>query len=171
MIKKVTISDVEELSKLAKKTFYDTFVNTCTVDDMNSFLEECYSIKATIKDIQDPNRFFYFYTINNKAVGYISFKEGNDGFAELKQFKALELKRLYIEKNFFGKGVAQSLMNFYLSYCIENDYEIAWLGVWEHNERAKTFYKKFGFEDSGYSHPFPIGNTPQTDLWYWKKLK
>ena len=45
-----------------------------------------------------------------------------------------------------------------------------WLGVWEHNYRAQKFYQKMGFEDTGYKHPFPIGNTPQTDLWYWKFL-
>ena len=53
----------------------------------------------------------------------------------------------------------------------EKKYEAVWLGVWEHNIRAQKFYGKYGFEDSGYTHDFPIGSTPQTDKWFWKFLK
>ena len=66
-------------------------------------------------------------------------------------------------------GVVQ-LMNFALDFAMTNKYEVVWLGVWEHNNRAQKFYWKYGFEKSGHTHPFPIGNTPQTDLWLWKFL-
>ena len=59
-------------------------------------------------------------------------------------------------------------MNFALDFASEKKYEMMWLGVWEHNEKAKAFYKKFGFEDTGFNHLFPIGNTPQTDNWLIK---
>jgi ribosomal protein S18 acetylase RimI-like enzyme len=36
------------------------------------------------------------------------------------------------------------------------------LGVWEHNPRAKAFYRKCGFADVG-SHVFVVGTDPQTD--------
>ena len=29
-------------------------------------------------------------------------------------------------------------------------------------------YSKYGFVPNGHSHPFPIGNTPQTDIYLWK---
>ncbi len=45
------------------------------------------------------------------------------------------------------------------------------LGVWERNERAKAFYKKWGFADTGVRHNFPIGNTPQTDHWMIKLVE
>jgi ribosomal protein S18 acetylase RimI-like enzyme len=62
-------------------------------------------------------------------------------------------------------------MEFYLDYAIQNQYQCLWLGVWEHNMRAQNFYVKYGFADSGYRHDFPIGNTPQTDNWFWKFLQ
>jgi ribosomal protein S18 acetylase RimI-like enzyme len=37
-----------------------------------------------------------------------------------------------------------------------------WLGVWERNERAKSFYRKCGFRDVG-SQPFVLGTDVQTD--------
>jgi ribosomal protein S18 acetylase RimI-like enzyme len=62
-------------------------------------------------------------------------------------------------------------MEFFLEQAAKGDYEVVWLGVWEHNERAKQFYRKYGFTESGHTHGFPIGNTPQTDMWLWKFLK
>jgi ribosomal protein S18 acetylase RimI-like enzyme len=40
---------------------------------------------------------------------------------------------------------------------------VAWLGVWEHNPRAITFYGKLGFVACG-EQVFPLGNDPQRDI-------
>lgn len=169
-IRRVTIKDAEVLSELAIKTFFDTFAGTCTEKDMDDFLYEYYNLEQVSKELNDKNDYFYFAEIDGIAVGYIRFKEDYFNYEKMKQWKALELKRLYILKEFHGKGVAQALMNFYFNYAFENKYELAWLGVWEFNFRAQKFYQKNGFENTGDKHPFPIGSTPQTDLWYWKFL-
>lgn len=57
-----------------------------------------------------------------------------------------------------------------LDFALSNKYDTIFLSVWEHNERAKNFYKKFGFKNTGFSHPFPIGSTPQTDEWMIKDI-
>ncbi len=54
-----------------------------------------------------------------------------------------------------------------LDYAIENGFDTVWLGVWEYNHRAQAFYKKCGFEHVG-EHIFQLGNDPQTD-WIWQK--
>ncbi|MCX6209604.1 MAG: GNAT family N-acetyltransferase [Bacteroidetes bacterium] len=169
-IRRATIEDATALSKLASKTFFDTFTGTCTDADMDSFLQEYYNINQVIKELSDSKDYYYLYDVDAKAVGYIRVKEDYSGFDELKNFKSLELKRLYVLKEFHGLGVAQQLMDFAFDFANKNKYTVMWLGVWEYNERAKRFYAKNGFIDTCYSHPFPIGNTPQTDLWYWKKL-
>ena len=103
-------------------------------------------------------------------IGYLLFAEEYKHLSILQQWKALELKRIYVLEAYQGKGVAQALMNFYMDFAIKNNYEVVWLGVWEQNEKAKAFYAKYGFIDSGYTHDFPIGNTPQTDVWLWNFL-
>ncbi len=169
-IRRATIADVKTLSHLGSKTFYDTFTGTCTEQDMTDFLYEYFNEEQVAKELKDDDDYFYFCEVDGIAVGYIRIKEDNSGFDGLQQYKALELKRLYVLHDFHGKGVAQLLMNFVFDFAKQHSYSIVWLGVWEHNERAKAFYKKHGFIDTGYTHDFPIGNTPQTDLWYWKKL-
>lgn len=169
-IRRVLLEDAATLSKIGAETFFNTFKGTCTDEDMDGFLFEYYNINQVKKELSDPDDYFYFAEINNEVVGYLRIKEDYKSFETMKQWKSLELKRLYISESFHGKGVAQALTNFAFEFAKDNGYDVVWLGVWEHNFRAQNFYKKMGFEDSGHKHDFPIGNTPQTDLWYWKFL-
>jgi len=168
LIRRVKEEDVEVLSELSKKTFYDTFTGTCSEKDMEDFLEEYFNLNQVKKELSDNTDFYYFAEVESKPVGYIRFKEDYEALETMRKWKALELKRFYVLKEYHGKGVADILIEFILNYAKNSHYEVVWLGVWEFNFRAQNFYRKKGFKDSGYSHPFPIGNTPQTDLWYWK---
>jgi ribosomal protein S18 acetylase RimI-like enzyme len=169
-IRRVTIDDVAVLTVLARQTFYDTFTRTCTEADMQSFLEQYFTPVQLGNELNDPHQFFFFAEVNGKPVAYLQFMEDYSGFPLMKKWKAVELKRIYVLKEYQGKGIAQKLMDHILTYAMENIYEVVWLGVWEHNLRAQKFYEKYGFVDSGYTHDFPIGNTPQTDNWFWKFL-
>lgn len=170
-IRKIDNSEVAQLSSIAKQTFYDTFVETCTTADMAGFLEENYNEEKLLSELNNLKYNYYFATINNQIVGYLLFAEEYTHLPLMQQWKALELKRIYVLQQYQGKGIAQAIMNFYLDFATKNNYEVVWLGVWEHNEKAKAFYAKYGFKDSGHTHDFPIGNTPQTDVWLWKFLK
>lgn len=169
-IRRININDVAALSAIARQTFYDTFTGTCTEADMQSFLNRYYSVGQLSKELMDEETFFFFAESEGVPLAYLQFKEDYTSFPLMKKWKALELKRLYVLSAFHGKGVAQKLMDFILNFAAEKNYEVVWLGVWEHNLRAQKFYKKYGFADSGYTHDFPIVNTPQTDVWLWKFL-
>jgi diamine N-acetyltransferase len=167
-IRRINVDDAVALSALARKTFYDTFTGTCTEADMHGFLNQYYSETQLGKELQDEEMFCFFAEADGIPVAYLQFKETYDNFPEIKKWKALELKRIYVLNQFQGKGIAQKLMEFFLNFATEKEYEAVWLGVWEHNTRAQKFYEKYGFADSGHTHNFPIGSTPQTDKWFWK---
>ncbi len=169
-IRRVTIKDVSALSAIARQTFYDTFNGTCTEEDMQFFLDNYYSEEKLGKELVNDQNLFFFAEADGLLVAYLQFMEDYSNFAEIKKWKALELKRIYVLASFHGMGIAQKLMDFMLNFATENKYEVVWLGVWEHNVRALKFYAKYGFENSGFTHDFPIGNTPQTDVWLWKFL-
>jgi ribosomal protein S18 acetylase RimI-like enzyme len=62
-----------------------------------------------------------------------------------------------------GQRVAHTLMQDMVERSVKEGFDSMWLGVWEHNERAKAFYRKWGFLETG-SHIFQLGSDPQTDL-------
>lgn len=169
-IRRITLADVPVLAAMARKTFYDTFTGTCTEADMNGFLEVYFNEAQVAKELGDPDDFFFFAEVDGVPAGYMRFKEDYSAFPLMQQWKTMELKRIYVLESFHGQGIAQSLMQFLFDHCKKEKYQAIYLGVWEHNIRAQKFYAKYGFENSGHTHDFPIGNTPQTDFWLWKFL-
>lgn len=168
--RKIIAADSAVLSAIAKQSFYETFTGTCTPEDMEHFLGETFDPVKLESEIRDANNNYYFAEKDGRPVAYLLFAEDYENLPLIKQWKALELKRIYVLQEFLGKGIAQALMELYLNFARENGFAVAWLGVWEHNLRAQRFYEKYGFTNSGYTHDFPIGNTPQTDCWFWKFL-
>ncbi|MGC9343167.1 MAG: GNAT family N-acetyltransferase, partial [Bacteroidales bacterium] len=75
----------------------------------------------------------------------------------------LEVERLYVLENYKANGIGRRLMNKAFEIAESEGFKFIWLGVWEYNEPAKTFYRKLGFERYG-QHSFQLGNDPQTDI-------
>lgn len=169
-MRRITLEDVPALSFLAKKTFYDTFTGTCTEDDMSDFLETFYNENTLAEEVSNSSFQYFFAELGEEIVGYILFSDGEVNFDEIKGSTALELKRLYILNEYHGKGIAHDVVNFFLDYAMAQGYDVAFLGVWEHNLKAQKFYKKHGFIMSEHTHAFPIGKTPQTDVYMWKSV-
>ena len=169
-IRRIKADDVPILTRMARETFYDTFTGTCTEADMQEFLDQYFNEQKLGDEVSNPDNHYFFAEVDGTPAAYLQFMEDYNGFPLMKKWKALELKRIYVLKEFHGKGIAQQLMDFILAYAHENNYEVVWLGVWEQNLRAQKFYEKYGFVNSGHTHDFPIGNTPQTDNWFWKFL-
>ena len=61
-------------------------------------------------------------------------------------------------------------MNFAISFATEENLEYLWLGVWEKNTPAISFYKKMGFITSG-KHKFMLGLEEQSDLVMKKTIR
>jgi len=169
-IRRCNTTDAPTLAHLAARTFYDTFVDTCSEEDMQAFLEEHYHEEQLSKELANPDDHYYFAEIDGRPVGYLRFGENTVPFPYDEQLKPLELNRLYVDEQYHGRGVARQLMQFFEDYAAANEYSYLWLGVWEFNERAKSFYRKWGYASNGHRHPFPIGNTPQTDEWWAKTI-
>lgn len=170
-IRRATTADASLLSSLSEITFFDTFKDTCTHEDMLGFIKDNFSVGQLEKELQDDDDYYFIAFVNEIPVAYLRIKEDVSGVEIIKRHKAIELKRIYVLKEYHLQKIGAALMNFALNFATENNYELIWLGVWEFNERAKAFYEKFGFIDSGATHPFPIGNTPQTDKWLYRIIK
>ena len=170
-IRRAVADDEKLIAELSAITFFDTFKGTCTDDDMQGFIKDYFSIEQVEKELQDNDDFYFIAFINGNPAGYIRMKEEVSDVEIINKHRGIELKRIYVLKEYHSKKIGAALMNFALDFATEKNYELIWLGVWEHNERARAFYNKFGFEDSGVMHPFPIGNTPQTDVWLYRFIE
>jgi diamine N-acetyltransferase len=168
-IVKVTLSDIEQLQKISRDTFYQTFSEGNTKADMSKYLEDSFSVKKLTSEINQENSEFYFAKNENNIVGYLKINFG-EAQSELKNNNSLEIERIYIEKEFQGKKIGQCLFAKASQIARENKVEYIWLGVWNENESAINFYKKNGFLEFD-KHIFKLGNDEQTDLLMKLKLE
>jgi diamine N-acetyltransferase len=161
-IKKVTIVDIEKLQNIGRQSFYETFAEANTEEDMQKYLNENFSVTKLIAELINPDSEFYFATTDKKVVGYLKVNLGQ-AQTELKVNNALEIERIYVLKEFHGKQVGQLLYNKALQVAKHHNVDILWLGVWEANPRAIRFYQKNGFVEFD-KHIFKLGNDEQTDI-------
>ena len=82
---------------------------------------------------------------------------------EFNDNKALEIERIYVLKEFYGKKVGQVLYDKAFDIAKQAGADYLWLGVWEENQRAINFYKKNGFVEFD-KHIFKLGDDEQTDI-------
>lgn len=161
-IEKVKESELKLLVEISKKTFYESFFDQNTEEDMSSFLSKSFSIDQLTKEINTPDSHFYFARINNDIVGYLKLNFGN-AQTELQDNQALEIERIYVLHAFQGQKVGQAMFEKSLKMAKEKNLKYIWLGVWEHNLKAIQFYTKLGFVAFN-KHQFKLGNDVQTDI-------
>ena len=162
MIRRGDINDVALLQQIGRTTFDDTFGNTCTKEDMRGVLDLFFNSAQVALELQDESDNFFFFEQDGIAKGYLRINAKHacplDSFQNR---KSIELVRLYILKEFHGLGVANELMNFALDFARNNGFDLMYLSVWEYNFRARGFYEKHGFVNTGLENDFPLGSTPQ----------
>ena len=167
-ISKITINEVLQLQEIGRQTFYETFSESNTEENMKSYLENGFSIDKITAELNDENTEFYFAKIGKKIIGYLKLNFGKSQ-TELKDDKALEIERIYVLKEFHGKKVGQILYDKAIEIAKQKKSDYVWLGVWEENPRAINFYKKNGFVEFD-KHIFKLGDDEQTDIMMKLKL-
>jgi GNAT superfamily N-acetyltransferase len=171
MIRRGNLNDVLLLQEIGIKTFDDTFGNTCTKEDMRGVLDLYFNSAQLELELQDENDNFFFFEEDEIVKGYMRINAKHDcPLALFQNKKSIELVRLYVLKEFHGTGVANGLMDFAIDFARRKDFNVMYLSVWEYNFRARGFYEKHGFLNSGIENDFPLGSTPQTDYWFVKEL-
>jgi diamine N-acetyltransferase len=168
-IRRATVNDIDQLQQIGRQTFSETFSEGNTEANMEKYLKEGYSVEKLTAELQNENSEFYFATVNGNVIGYLKLNFGPSQ-TELKDDKALEIERIYVLKEFHGKKVGQLLYEQAMQIAKQTDADYVWLGVWEENPRAISFYKKNGFVEFD-KHVFKLGDDEQTDIMMKLQLK
>lgn len=168
-IQKVSLDVIDNLQKIGRHTFYETFSSGNTEENMTKYLNEEFSIEKLTTELNDKNAEFYFATYDENVIGYLKLNFGQSQ-TELQDDKGLEIERIYVLKEFHGKSVGQLLYDKAIDVAKQKNSDFVWLGVWEENPRAINFYKKNGFLEFD-KHIFNLGNDEQMDIMMKLKLK
>ncbi|MDN3018958.1 GNAT family N-acetyltransferase [Paenibacillus sp. BSR1-1] len=168
-IKQCTLEDSRKLQEISSETFYETFKEQNSAENMNAYLEKAFNLPQLEKELSNTSSLFFFVYYDNEVAGYLKVNT-NDAQSEEMGEESLEVERIYIKKEFQKHGLGKYLFNKALEIAMEGNKKKIWLGVWENNENAIAFYKKMGFVQTG-AHSFYMGDDEQIDLIMTKTLE
>lgn len=160
-IDKVTSSELELLQRISRLTFFETFSNQNTPENMHIYLNSNMSLENLCNEYNNTDSSFYFIRINGNVAGYFKLNFSQK-YPNNHEKKSLEIERLYLLKQVQNKGFGKQIMNTIFEVSKLKNISTIWLGVWENNEPAIAFYKKMGFEEFG-NHQFKLGLEVQID--------
>ncbi|MDF2904065.1 MAG: spermine/spermidine-N-acetyltransferase PaiA, partial [Bacillus sp. (in: firmicutes)] len=142
-IQKCGLEDLHTLQEVSYETFNDTFKHQNSPENMKAYLERALNLKQLEKELTNISSQFFFVYFKNEVAGYLKVNI-NDAQSEEMGDESLEIERIYIRSKFQKHGLGKYLLNKALEIAIECNKKKVWLGVWEKNENALTFYKKMG---------------------------
>src|SRR5262245_32554765 len=168
-IRVATISDAEMMTEFAWRTFHDAFAPMNSPENMEAYMSQNFTLQKFSAQLADPRSTFLIAEIEATPVAFAKLYDGEIPDCVV-GFALVEIERFYVDRQFHGKGVAQTLMQAWLDRLRQSGHGSVYLGVWDNNHRAIAFYRKYGFDVVG-SHAFQMGDEAQNDLWMERRLQ
>ena len=161
-IRRGTIADAGLLSELGARTFSETFAVDNTPEDLAAYIAKWFNVAQQTAELEDAGSIFLIAEVDGRAAGYAKLHDGEPEKG-VEGAKPIELVRLYVSRDWLGRGIGEQLMRACIDEARQAGHETIWLGVWERNARAQAFYRKWNFREVG-EHMFQLGADLQRDL-------
>lgn len=129
---------------------------------MAAYLASSFNLVRQTDELADPAATFLIAEVAGVAAGYAKLHASKPP-EEIEGANPVELVRLYVSRDWLGRGVGEALMSACIDEARQAGHETIWLGVWQRNARAQAFYRKWKFRAVG-EHPFQLGTDLQTDI-------
>lgn len=162
LIVEAGLEDLQQLKLFSRQTFYASFGDQNTPENMQLYDEQHFSDDQIRSEILNPDSQFLFAKLGEEILGYVKINLGS-AQTVLPNEAGMEIERIYVDLQVKGQGIGKSLIQKTITLAKKAGAKYIWLGVWEHNTDAIRFYEKNGFRRYS-QHVFYLGNDPQTDL-------
>src|SRR5437660_1671025 len=110
------LADAEVIADLSRQTFFETFANKNTKENMDKYLDEKFNLAVVRSELEDAKTIFFLASINAEPIGYSKSKQnlpaGQAGKLSdsADDDKALEIERIYVYKEHQSKKIGAILM-------------------------------------------------------------
>lgn len=154
-----TADDLPAIDRLFRDSFIDTFGHLYSAGDLAAFLAQ-FTPEAWLDEYRNRH-WFRLAEADGALVGFL--KLGPLLLPVKPSGPALELRQVYILKNYQGVGIAQALMDWAIDEALRRGAQELYLTVYTDNPRAQRVYERYGFEIVG-PYAFMVGNQADEDM-------
>ncbi len=143
-----TPADALCLGVLSTQVFLDTYATQGIRPALALEVLEQHSVAVYDALLADAGVTILVAECAGHLVGFSQVRDG-DGHAQVPAAAASELRRLYVQERFTGRGLGRDLLRQAEKAAAARGAEMLWLTAWEGNARALQFYPRCGYEDLG----------------------
>lgn len=141
----MTLDDIEAVTRMRLQSWLDTYVNDAA-RVTREWIEERNKLQLSPEKLAARKD---WWTSHPSARGWVARDEKGRVIGATTPYRDEEgvqhVGSLYVDKNWHGHGVGARLMKEVIDWSDPSEPIV--LGVVTYNERAKAFYRKWGFEE------------------------
>lgn len=157
------------LLPVARRIFTETFAARYEREPFEAFCNAAYSEGGVMeRDLEAPDVRWRVATHDGEPIGYAKLTPLHAPAAEPAP-GAMELQQIYVLPDWHGAGVASALLGWAVATATKQGATELYLTVFDHNERAKRFYARNGFEEVGHC-TFRLGDRVDDDRIWRRRL-
>lgn len=179
-VRPATAEDAALLADLGARTFRDTYLADNAEADIEAFVARWYQTEVVVAELADPANRYLIATAGPGVVpaGFALLRDSEppQGIAApdavhggVRAKRPVALSRIYVDKPFLGEGIGAALMRGCEAEARRSENDLLWLTVWDRNERAIAFYRRWGMAEAGETS-FTVGSRCQRDLVFIQRL-
>lgn len=131
------IEDIKVISAIGEKIWREHYTPIIGIEQVEYMLDKFQSVNAITNQINNEGYEYYLLSYEEHNAGYIGIKVNDVD---------LFLSKLYVDKEYRKKGIANDTIEFLSAICKEKGLNRIWLTVNKYNESSIAAYKKLGFE-------------------------
>jgi GNAT superfamily N-acetyltransferase len=159
----------QRLPPVARRIFTETFGALYDRGPFETFCDAAYSPGGAMdRDLRSPDVHWRVAAVDGEPIGYAKLTPLRAPAPEAIT-GSMELQQLYVLSRWQGKGVADELMAWAVATASGLNAPELYLTVFDHNERAKRFYARNGFEEVGRC-TFQLGDRVDDDRVWRRRL-
>ncbi len=132
-----TEDEIKALVSLADEIWHEAFSSLLSQSQIEYMLDKFLSVNA-IKDSLKTGYEYYFLCDKDNVLGFTAICPKSDN--------TLFLSKLYIKKEYRGKGYLRDSFDFIKNCAKNKGLKSIWLTVNKHNDRAIAAYRKMGMD-------------------------
>ena len=136
-IESATYSDeIATVSSLAQDIWHECYREILSTQQIDYMLDKYLIVKEITKQIRQEGYLYYLLKIDENDAGYLCIHV---------EEKRLFLSKLYILKEYRGKGIPRKVIDFLEEVCEKHLLESVYLAVNKYNTNAFEVYEHLGF--------------------------
>jgi GNAT superfamily N-acetyltransferase len=148
VIRKADETDIEPLVELARTTFRDAYEHLDDPADIRDYVTTNFTAAIFRSVLSDSHSLLFVATRATRYIGYMHIRVCAPP-ACVTGPSPIELARLYLRQDEVGHGSGAALMKLAFTVARNLERKTLWLSVYDRNQRAVEFYRRWGFVNVG----------------------